>query len=110
MIIKSINNVLKNFKKELTKKLIKKALDRHDIILSKRQNKALKKLLEKDKNFLTIDEYKKKFKIAYETARTDLNQLVDIRLLQKVKIGKKFIYKLNKVENIISNTKSEKMD
>ena len=99
MMINSINTVLNSFHKELSRKVIKECLDRMDIVLSKRQTKTVNLLIKSDKNFTTIDEYAKKNKVVYETARTDLNQLVELGLFNKTKVRKKYIYKLTKPEN-----------
>ena len=99
MIISSIKTVLDRFHKELSRRVIKECLDKMEIVISKRQSKAVNLLIKSDKNFTTIEEYAKKNKVVYETARTDLNQLVELGLINKTKVSKKYIYKLAKPEN-----------
>ncbi|KYH34833.1 adenosine monophosphate-protein transferase SoFic [Clostridium tepidiprofundi DSM 19306] len=103
MIVKSMKNVIDKFEKEYGKRLIRDILDKVGITLSKRQYKVINFFIAANKNIITIDEYKKKNKISYETARTDLNQLTLLGFFQKTKIGKKYVYKFNKVNEIIKN-------
>lgn len=103
MIVRSISKIKDNFKKEFGKKLIKDTLEKSGIILDKRQNKIINQLITIDKNFITIEDYKKKFKISYETARTDLLELETIGFFKKTKKGKKFIFILNDINLIINN-------
>jgi len=110
MITKSLNRVLEKFKKEFGKKIIKTLLQRTGIILNIRQNKIINHYISIDKNTLSIEEYKKKYKISYETARTDLQELATLGFFQKRKVGKKFIFIFNKLEDIIQNFESSKID
>lgn len=92
MMVSSIVRILESFEREFKRRIIDKYLDSIGVILSKRQKKVIDFYLKVDKNFIDVEEYKKKYKVAYETARTDLNQLVKIGLFKKLKQGKKFIY------------------
>ena len=94
MIVSSIRTVLTRFRKEYSRKLIKECLGKMGVALSKRQARLVNVLSQEGKNFVTIEEYVKKFKVVYETGRSDLNQLVEIGLLTKAKVGNKFVYKL----------------
>lgn len=100
MIIDSINTVIERFRKEFSRRVIKDCLNKMGIVLSKRQSKAVNALAKGGKNFITIEEYTKKYKVVYETGRTDLNQLVKLGILIKTKVGKKYIYKLIKPETL----------
>ena len=103
MILHSIKNILDRFKKEFGYRIIRTNLERKGIILSERQSKALEYYIKGQKNFTTIDEYEKKYKVAYETARTDLNQFEFLGIFEKSKIGKKFIYKILDFKKINDN-------
>ncbi|GAA0717337.1 Fic family protein [Clostridium malenominatum] len=103
MIVRSISKIKNNFKKEFGRRLIKDTLDKSGIILDKRQNKIINHFITIDKNFITIEDYKKKFKISYETARTDLLELETIGFFKKSKKGKKYIFIFNDLNEIISN-------
>lgn len=46
-----------------------------------------------DKSEITIKEYMAIFDIVRNTATKDLNELVDKKMLQKIKNGKQIIYK-----------------
>lgn len=101
MILNSIIRIQNKFIKEYGRRLIDAYLEEIGIILSKRLKKAVNYYFKSDKNFVTIEEYSNKYKVAYETARTDLNQLVTIGLFKKSKVGKKLIYKISTLEEII---------
>lgn len=103
MIVRSISKIKHNFKKEFGKKLIKDTLEKSIIILDKRQLKIVNYFITIDKNFITIEEYKKKFKISYETARTDLLELETMGFFKKSKSGKKYIFIFNDLNEIIIN-------
>ena len=103
MIVQSIANIKNNFKKEFGRQLIKDTLEKAGIILENRQSKAINSFITIDKNFITISEYQRKFKVSYETARTDLLELETIGFFRKVKKGKKFIFVFNDFNEIIKN-------
>ncbi len=63
------------------------------LILSKRQKKFLTFIKGKESNITTIQEYLKKMKVSYETARTDLSELTELGIFRRDKKGKKYIYK-----------------
>lgn len=93
MILLSISNVLKRLGKEYGKQLLFNYLENKDIILSLRQKKCLTYFIKSEKKHITIEEYLKKYKVSYETARKDLNFLMSVGLFNKEKVGKKFVYK-----------------
>lgn len=102
MITKSMFDVIKKFSSEFGKKIIKDILDKADISLSKRQMKLINQMIVGEKNIITIEEYRSKYKISYETSRTDLNQLQDLGFFKKKKSGKKYIYQFNNISTIIN--------
>lgn len=77
------------------------------VALSNCQSKSIDSLMKGKKAFLTVEDYTKRFKVAYETGRSDLNQLVDFGLLTKTKIGKKFVYKLVSAESLYKRCNSQ---
>ncbi|MDD2585083.1 MAG: Fic family protein [Syntrophomonadaceae bacterium] len=94
MILNSIARIEEKFAKEFHKKVIQVFLDRQNIALTKRQRKFIEFSIRSNKHIISIEEYQKKFKVSYETARTDLNHLTEYGLLKKSKQGKKYIYRL----------------
>ncbi len=92
MTLKAIKDVIDKMLKEMENKLIKDELSKDNIILNKRQEKFIKYMVQKDNNFTTIADYKKKFKISYETARRDLFELNELNIVKKIKKGKKYIF------------------
>ncbi|MBK5243016.1 Fic family protein [Clostridium sp.] len=110
MIVRSISKIKNNFRKEFGRKLIKNVLEKAGIILEKRQKNIVNHFITIDKKFITIDEYKKKFKISYETARTDLLELETIGFFKKSKKGKKYIFIFNDFNDIIKNIQNNFID
>ncbi len=94
MILSSISRIEKSFLKEFHRQIIRLFLENRNIILTKRQKKIIDFYIRSNKDFLSIEEYQKKLKVSYETARTDLNQLEEYGLLNRSKQGKKHIYRL----------------
>lgn len=101
MIIKSIFRILNDISKEYHNRIIDLYLNHKGVVLSSRQRKALKLLIKNEKNFTDAQEYMKRNRVAYETARTDLNQLVSLGLMNKSKEGKKYLYILSSFDNIV---------
>ncbi len=100
MMIDSIINVLSRLGKEYGRLLIFDYLERNVILLTIRQRKCLAYFIKTERNYITISEYEKKYKISYETARKDLNRLEEIGLFKKRKVGKKYIYKFIGLEKL----------
>lgn len=107
MIVRSISKIKNNFRKKFGRQIIKDTLEKAGIILEKRQSKAVNYFITVDKNFITINEYQKKFKVSYETARTDLLELETIGFFRKAKKGKKFIFIFNNFNEIIKNIRQD---
>ncbi|MDA8211293.1 MAG: Fic family protein [Clostridia bacterium] len=101
MIADSIISVLNKLQKEYGRIAIHSYLEQNGILLSKRQIKLLEKFIKGDKNFILIEDYRKQYKVVYETARTDLNELEALGFLTKFKQGKKYIYKFVALENLV---------
>lgn len=103
MIIESILKMHGDFLREYAKEILKKEIKNRGIILNKRQEKALNFMLKYSKK-LDINSYIKKIdKVAQETARKDLNELVEYELLTKEKSSKKYIYSLKNYINVKQN-------
>lgn len=90
--LESIGDMIDKLRKELDHEFLLQQLKNDEILLSHRQIKFLKYMKRKESNVTTIDEYKKKTNVSYETARTDLVELSEIGVFKKVKKGKKYIY------------------
>ena len=88
----SIKEVLDRLIDEGQSQLLKEILQKEGILLSTRQQKFIKFIEKKDNNLVTIDDYRKKTKVSYETARKDLMSLEQIGVFKKVKKGKKNIF------------------
>lgn len=65
------------------------------ILLNERQEKFLKRFLVSDKRAITIKAYKDWFKVVYETARRDLEDLAAKGILLKSKHRREFMYSPN---------------
>ncbi len=66
--------------------------------INRRQLSLMKYLLRPNVTHVDVKKYQKLFKIVYETARTDLQDLEKKGFISGQKVGKKFIYKLKKEE------------
>lgn len=91
MIIDSMVEVIDRLGKELGKHFIISNLESNDIFLPERLKKCLNLFIKTEKDYISINDYKKKYKVSYETARQDLNKLESVGLFVKVKTGKKYI-------------------
>ena len=61
-----------------------------------RQAEILKDFIKDSEKMFVVNEIMTKYGIAYDTARTDLLHLTQLEYLEKIKIQKKFIFKLSK--------------
>ncbi|GAB6168864.1 hypothetical protein JCM1393_13240 [Clostridium carnis] len=83
------------------KKILKSLIEKNNIELEDRQLKFINSIIViKDKK-ITIEDYKKRTKVAYETARTDLNYLVTLGFFKISKQGKKYEYYVNDIATLI---------
>lgn len=92
IILKSINEILSKIIKKYRSIVLYHKLEEKGVYLNKRQNRLLKIIIDHDHKSITTRKYEKIFRVAYGTARTDLNDLVEYGLLRKQKIGKGFVY------------------
>lgn len=94
MIIDSIMKMHGDFLREYAKDAINKEIQNRGIFINKRQEKAINFMLKYSKA-IDISIYTKKInKVAQETARKDLNELIEFDLLEKKLSGRKHIYSL----------------
>ncbi len=92
VVMKSIDEILDKIAKKYTPNRISKSLDLRGVYINKRQRKLIKILIDLDHKNITTRRYQKIFKVSYGTARSDLNELSEKGLLQKMKLGKGFLY------------------
>lgn len=90
--------LLKDLVMEISVKTFNKWLEVNALYLSERQIRQLKSLWRSDKKIITIKDYIKKAKVSYETARSDLNELYVLDILERIKVKKQFVYRLNAEE------------
>lgn len=95
VVMKSIDEILDKIAKKYTSDRISKSLDLRGVYINKRQKKLIKILIDLDHKSITTRRYQKIFKVSYGTARSDLNELSEKGLLQKMKLGKGFLYYTN---------------
>ena len=102
-----IQNSIKELTKEISikygKKIIKELLDKNNVTLEDRQIKFINSMVVSSNNKISIEDYKKKAKVAYETARSDLNELVTLGFFKINKSGKKYEYYFNDIATIIED-------
>lgn len=109
--IKYYVGVIQGAIKELTKevgskhgkKIIKELIEKNNVSLDDRQIKYVNSMVVLNSNKINIDDYKKKSRVSYETARSDLNMLVALGFFRISKLGKKYEYYFNDIATIIDN-------
>lgn len=89
----SIYEIIDKLINELSHEVLLKNIQEDEIHLNQRQMKFLSYMKKKESNITTIDEYKKRLRVSYETARRDLTELMELGIFKKAKKGKKFIFK-----------------
>lgn len=85
------------------KKIIMDIIEVNNIEILSRQIDFVLNNIDKKKSVFTIADYKDYTKVVYETARTDLNNLITLGFFKISKSGKKFLYHLNDLGTIIDN-------
>ncbi len=105
--LKVLTNALKDFRRYITLQIEKKAalydLNRIED-LNERQVEILFKINKEKHKIYTIKEIQNTFGIAYQTARTDLMNLVDQGYMAQKKSGNKMLFrKSNDFENIVES-------
>lgn len=99
-LLKCIKKSVDEFKSSLEQKInenIEKIRGLNEN-LNLRQQDILSEIIANPKRILTIKYVMNTYGVAYATARSDLNILVELGALQKKKVGKEFIY----ISNLIS--------
>ena len=74
--------------------LVEERIREENLPVNKRQLKVLRNFISGKYNELNVQKVQKISKVSYETARIDLNQLVEWGFLEKQKKGKKYHYYL----------------
>ncbi|MEW5758966.1 MAG: Fic family protein [Candidatus Omnitrophota bacterium] len=94
-ILESMRLVSERIAQHYQREFVFVKLREKGILLNERQDKFLKKFLVSDKRMIIIKAYEGWFKVVYETARHDLEDLVVKGILVKSKHGRQFVYKPN---------------
>lgn len=95
IILESIHLVKARIANHYQKEFVVNRLKTDGILLNDRQQKFVKKFFVMDQRIITIKKYQDWFKIVYETARRDLDDLNQKKILVKSKQGKAFVYRPN---------------
>lgn len=94
-ILESIHLVKARIAHHYQKEFVVDRLNRAGVLLNDRQQKFVKKFFVMDQRVITIKKYQDWFKVVYETARRDLDDLRQKRVLVKGKQGKAYVYRPN---------------
>lgn len=103
IIQSSIKELTKEVSVKYGKKIIKELIEKNNISLEDRQIKFINSMIVLSNNKIVIEDYKKKTKVSYETARSDLNELVALGFFKISKSGKKYEYYFNDIATIIDD-------
>ncbi len=95
MMEKSIKKVSSDFRNQYLLKVIKEKILNRGLELNSRQVKSLEKIIKVNKKNVDIAFYMSLNKVVQETARKDLQELVEMEILQVTKLGMKNVYNLN---------------
>ena len=95
MMEKSIKKVSSDFRNQYLLKVIKEKILNRGLELNSRQVKSLEKIIKVNKKNVDIAFCMSLNKVVQETARKDLQELVEMEILQVTKLGKKNVYNLN---------------
>lgn len=99
----SIKELTKEVSVKYGKKIIKELIEKKKVSLEDRQIKFINSMIVLSNNKISIEDYKRKSKVSYETARSDLNVLVALGFFKISKMGKKYEYYFNDIFTIIDN-------
>jgi Fic family protein len=94
-ILESIHLVKARIAHHYQKEFVVDRLNKDGILLNDRQQKFVKKFFVMDQRAITIKKYQDWFKVVYETARRDLDDLHNKKVLVKGKQGKAYVYRPN---------------
>ena len=94
-ILESIHLVTERIAQHYQRDFVFIRLKEKGVLLNERQEKFLKRFLVSDKRAITIKAYKDWFKVVYETARRDLEDLTAKGILLKSKHRRQFMYSPN---------------
>ncbi len=94
-ILESIHLVKSRIAHHYQKELVIQRLNKEGVLLNGRQEKFVKRFFVIDQRVITLKKYQSWFKVAYETARRDLDELSKWKVLTKGKQGKAFVYRPN---------------
>lgn len=99
----SVKEITKSISVKYGKKIIKELMEKNNISLEEREIKFINNMITLDNDKINIEDYKKKTKVSYETARSDLNKLVALGFFKIGKSGKKYEYYFNDIATIVEN-------
>lgn len=94
-ILESIHLVKARIGHHYQKEFVAERLNKEGILLNSRQEKFVKRFFVMDHRVITIKKYQQWFKVVYETARRDLEDLHQKKILARSKQGKAYVYRPN---------------
>ncbi|MBI5150725.1 MAG: Fic family protein [Candidatus Omnitrophica bacterium] len=94
-ILESIHLVKARIAHHYQKEFVIDRINKDGVFLNDRQQKFVKKFFVMDQRVITIRKYQDWFKVVYETARRDLDDLHQKKVLVKGKQGKAYVYRPN---------------
>lgn len=92
MICRSVQNVISKAIREYKKQFIFISAKQKGIFLTERHKKIIELIIKKELKGADIEMYVDVNNVKEETARTDLNKLIEYGIFNKKKEGKKFVY------------------
>jgi len=94
-ILESIHLVKARIAHHYQKEFVMARVEKEGVLLNDRQQKFIKRFFVMDMRVITIKKYQDWFKVVYETARRDLDDLHHKKILLKDKHGRAYLYRPN---------------
>ena len=92
-ILESIHLVKSRIASHYQKEFVLDRLNKDGVLVNERQRKFINRFFVMDQRVMTLKKYQQWFKVAYETARRDLDDLAVKGVLSKGRHGKAFVYR-----------------
>ena len=81
--------------------VVERLLEEKNIFLNARQMRTIKSSFKNINKHINLNDYRKRYKVTYETARKDMAYMVELGIYRRIKTGKKYVYKLKTLVDIV---------
>jgi len=106
MLMETVNEMSQKYIGEYFIQFLSNRLAQNEIFLNKRQLKLLKTMVNNKQVTITVREYMKKYSVVKETARKDLLELNNLKLISYSVKSRTNVYKMNEPKVVIMDLES----